>query len=69
VEPNYGAFGGLFDTPGYAVVDVGTTIRIGRRVEGLMRADNVLNRRYESVLGYPAPGRSVTVGIRLATGR
>jgi outer membrane receptor protein involved in Fe transport len=69
VEPNWGASGGVFHAPGFGVAGAGVAIRAGRHLDLLVRADNLFDRRYEAVLGYPAPRRSVTVGVRLATGR
>jgi vitamin B12 transporter len=42
----------------------------GRRpgVEISVRGDNLLNRRYEEVVGFPAPGRAVYVGARVTLG-
>jgi len=47
----------------------GVAIRVARALDVLVRADNLLDRRYEAVFGYPAPRRSFTVGVRLAAGR
>jgi outer membrane cobalamin receptor len=69
VEPNYGAFGGLFQAAGFTVVDASASARLGHSVEVLVRANNVFDRHYESVFGYPSPGRTFTVGVRLVTGR
>jgi outer membrane cobalamin receptor len=69
VEPAFGAFGGLFRTPGYGVVDAGSAVRITRRLALTLRGTNLLDRRYEEALGFPALGRSVTVGVRVAAGR
>jgi len=70
VEPSWGAiYGGVFDAPGFAVANAGASVAIGRGVHVTARIDNVLDRQYEAVLGYPAPGRSVSVGVRLAQGR
>ncbi|MBM3773507.1 MAG: TonB-dependent receptor [Acidimicrobiia bacterium] len=68
LEPNYGSFGGLFFAPGYAVVDLGAATRLGRGLELFGRVNNVANRRYEETLGYPALGRTVMVGVRVAAG-
>ena len=67
VEPNYGAFGGLFYAPGYAVVGAGATVRITRSLEVFGRVQNLLDRRYEETLGFPAPARTVMVGVRVAS--
>jgi outer membrane receptor protein involved in Fe transport len=69
VEPNWGASGGLFHAPGFAVADAGAAIHISRHVGVLARVDNLFDRRYESAFGYPAPRRAFTVGVRLAAGR
>jgi outer membrane receptor protein involved in Fe transport len=69
VEPNYGAYGGLFYADGFGVVDAGGSARLGRFAELIVRVDNVLDRTYESAFGYPAPGRRATAGIRIAAGR
>mgnify|MGYP001096207184 CR=1 FL=1 len=69
VEPNWGASGGLFSAPGFGVADAGVAIHAGAHVDVLVRADNLFDRSYEAVFGYPAPRRSFTVGVRLAAGR
>ncbi|MCU0255235.1 MAG: TonB-dependent receptor, partial [Vicinamibacterales bacterium] len=69
VEPNWGASGGMYDAPGFAVAGAGVAIRVARALDVLARADNLFDRRYEAVFGYPAPRRSFTVGVRLAAGR
>lgn len=69
VEPNWGASGGLFHAPGFAVADLGGAFRVSRQLDVTARIDNLFDRQYETVLGYPAPRRSFTVGVRLASGR
>ncbi|MCX6552217.1 MAG: TonB-dependent receptor, partial [Acidobacteria bacterium] len=69
VEPNWGASGGLFQTPGFAVADAGVAFHVGRRIDVQTRVNNLFDCQYESVLGYPAPRRSFTVGVRLAASR
>jgi vitamin B12 transporter len=69
VDPSFGAFGGLVQAPGYTVVDASISRRIGRGVEVFARLDNALDREYEEVLGFPALGRGVLMGIGIATGR
>ena len=66
VEPSYGAFGGLFTAPGFAVLDAGATWHLTRTVDVFGRGLNLLDRRYEEAFGYPAPGRLGMVGVRLA---
>ena len=69
VEPSWGSFGGLFWNDGYAVVDAGASIRVHRRLTVLVRGGNLLDRRYEESFGFPALGRTATIGVRLAAGR
>lgn len=69
VEPTFGAFGGLFTVPGYGVVHAGASVRAWSGVELFGRITNMLDREYEETLGFPALGRSVVVGIRIAAGR
>jgi outer membrane cobalamin receptor len=69
VEPNWGAAGGLYYAPGFGVADAGIAIHAASQVDVLLRADNLFDRQYEAVFGYPAPRRSFTVGVRLASGR
>jgi outer membrane cobalamin receptor len=69
VEPTFGTFGGLFTNPGYLVAHAGTAVRITRMLDLVARVGNVTNRRYEETLGFPAPGRTVMVGVRFAASR
>ena len=69
VEPNRGAAGGLFYAPGFGTAGAGIAIHAVRHADVLVRVDNLFDRQYEAVFGYPAPRRSFTVGVRLAAGR
>ena len=69
VEPNWGASGGLFHSAGFTVADAGAAIHLTRQADIVVRVDNVFDRRYESTLGYPAPRRAFSAGVRLAAGR
>jgi outer membrane cobalamin receptor len=69
IEPNYGAYGGLFWNPGYAVVRCGASWRLAAALELFGRIDNLLDRRYEETFGFPALGRTAMVGVRVAAGR
>lgn len=68
-EPAFGPTGGLYDNPGFTVVNLGGSWRPVRAVEIFARALNLFDREYEEVLGYPAPGRTAYVGARFAVGR
>ena len=69
VDPSFGTFGGLFDSPGYAVVHMGAAWRVTRNLELFGRITNLFDRRYEEALGYPALGRGAIAGLRVAAGR
>jgi outer membrane cobalamin receptor len=66
VEPTLGAFGGLFDAPGYVVTDVGGRWRLLRGVTLVGRVSNLFDRGYEEALGYPGLPRSAMIGVRVA---
>ena len=57
--------------PAYTKLDVSTELPIATRSRGgLMlnaRVENALNRRYEDVLHFSAPGRTVLIGARAST--
>jgi outer membrane cobalamin receptor len=69
IEPNYGAFGGLFENAGYLAVNAGLTVRVHRAVDLFVRGLNLADRHYEETLGFPALERSGVAGVRLALGR
>ena len=69
VEPSSGTFGGLFDAPGYNVWSTGVTVRALKFVDLYARVENLFNRTYEEAFGFPALGRRLTVGLRIAAGR
>ncbi|MBP1634647.1 MAG: btuB 1 [Acidobacteria bacterium] len=69
VEPSWGSYGGLFWNDGYAVVDAGASFQVRRSLRVLARVGNLLDRWYEESYGFPAPGRTATIGVRLAAGR
>jgi outer membrane cobalamin receptor len=66
VEPNLGAFGGLFTAHGYVAADAGASIRVTRALEVFGRITNLFDRRYEETLGYPALPRAAVMGVRVA---
>ncbi len=70
VEPTLGTFHpAFFDAPGYHVWTAGAAFRVHRALEAFARIDNLFDRGYEEALGFPAPGRGVFAGLRVATGR
>lgn len=53
---------------GYALVGVGLAWRArGGAVELSARLDNLADRDYETLIGFPGPGRSVWLGVRVAS--
>jgi outer membrane cobalamin receptor len=55
----------------YTTLDVWASVPLRRAADGeasrlalFARAANVLDRRYEGVVGFRAPGRTVQVGLR-----
>ena len=68
VEPSFGTFGGLFDAAGYAVWNAGASVRLTRQFE-LGRIENLFDRKYEEVYGFPALPRGFMAGLRVAAGR
>jgi outer membrane cobalamin receptor len=68
-EPTFGPTGGLYGNPGYAVTHLGGSIRVAGGLTVIARVLNLFDANYEEVLGYPAPGRTAYVGVRLAAGR
>ena len=67
VDPSFGTFGGFFDNPGYALVNLGGRIRVSAGIELTARVLNLLDRDYEEALGFPGLGRSVIAGVRIAS--
>jgi outer membrane receptor protein involved in Fe transport len=68
-EPAFGPSGGLYDNPGRAVADVGGSFQVLRGIDVYARVLNLVDNSYEEVFGYPAPGRTAFMGVRLAAGR
>ena len=68
-EPAFGPSGGLYENPGYTVANLGGSFQIVKAVEVFARALNLFDKQYEEVFGFPAPGRTAYVGVRLAVGR
>ena len=67
IDPTFGTFGGLFDNPSYAVVDIGGSLRATTALKFTARIQNLLDNDYEEAFGFPALGRSFIAGIRVTT--
>jgi outer membrane receptor protein involved in Fe transport len=68
VEPSLGTFGGIFESAGYSVWNAGATWKLVDAVSIFGRVNNLFNRDYEDVLGFPALPRGVFAGVRVAAG-
>ena len=51
--------------PGYENVFLSASYRATKHITPVLRIDNLLNERYEEVLGYTALSRSVIGGVRV----
>lgn len=69
IDPSFGASAGIFTNPGFTTADAGVSVRLLDQVEIFGRALNLFDRDYEEIFGFPSLGRSVMVGVRLATSR
>jgi hypothetical protein len=69
IEHTFGAFGGVFMAKGYRAANGGATVRVARTVDAFVPVENIGGRRFEEAFGFPSPGRTATVGVRVATGR
>jgi outer membrane cobalamin receptor len=67
LEPNFAAT--TVTNPGYATVAFGGSYRLGGHVEIFGRVTNALDRQYEEVYGFPALGRTASIGVRVAASR
>jgi outer membrane cobalamin receptor len=54
--------------PGYTRLDARARVRVAGTLEAFIAAENLLDAKYEVVVGYPALGRLVRGGLRLALG-
>jgi outer membrane cobalamin receptor len=68
-EPAFGPSGGLFVNDGYAVTNLGAAWRTVPWISVEGRILNLFDTAYEEVLGYPNPGRTAYVGVRVAARR
>lgn len=62
-------FGYGFDhTPSYVLVNAGAWRNVTTRITGYVNIENLFNRSYEEVIGYPALGINFRMGIRFRIG-
>jgi vitamin B12 transporter len=69
VDPTLGAFGGLFEAPGYTVWHAGAAWKLTKAIALFGRIENLFDRHYEEALGFPALGRGAIAGLRIAASR
>lgn len=69
VDPTLGSFGGLLTSPGFFAADAGAAFHLNPAFEIYGHVTNLFDRQYEEALGYPAPPRTWTIGVRIAAGR
>ena len=55
---------GLLMNDGYVRLDGRARLRLGSGLEAFLTGENLLDRRYQEILGYPALGRVVRAGLR-----
>jgi vitamin B12 transporter len=67
LEPNLGQT--VHQNPAFVSVSAGGSISLRPRVQLSGRVGNLFNRRYEETLGYPALGRTLTLGLTVNWGR
>jgi vitamin B12 transporter len=60
---------GIVRNPRYQKVDLGGSYAVRPSIDLIVRIENLLNRRYEEVLGYTALGRNVLAGLNVRWGR
>jgi outer membrane cobalamin receptor len=59
---------GMTSVPGYFLVNLGTSYRMGAGVSTYARVDNLFNRHYQVALGYPALRLGFRAGVRYSWG-
>jgi vitamin B12 transporter len=59
---------GIVRNPRYQKMDLGGSYALSPSIDFIARIENLLNRRYEEVLGYPALQRNALLGINVRWG-
>jgi outer membrane cobalamin receptor len=59
---------GLTSNPGFVVLSLFGSLRIDAHATAYARIDNLANRQYSEILGYPALGRAASAGMRFTFG-
>ena len=58
--------GEVASLPGYGLLNLTASTRVAKDWTLLARADNLMNRSYQTVNGYATPGRTLFVGLKWA---
>lgn len=58
---------GLTENDGYARLDARIRVGLGHGLEAFAVAENLRDRQYQEILGYPALGRAFRLGLRFQT--
>jgi outer membrane receptor protein involved in Fe transport len=67
LEPNFAS--ALYDNAGFVTTTIGGSVRLHRSFDLYGRVSNAFDSNYEDVLGFPALGRSLSIGVRVTAGR
>jgi len=59
---------GLTRNPGYARFDVTSSYELTRRLAAFGRVENLFDRRYQEIIGFPALGRDFRMGLKFTLG-
>jgi len=60
---------GAVELDPYSVLDLALQVPLGDRWQPYLRIDNALDRDYQEVVGFPAPGRAFALGVRVDLAR
>jgi vitamin B12 transporter len=60
-------FPGQIINPGYALVNLAATYNVARGFSVYGRIDNLANKQYQEVYGFPALGREFRIGVKYTT--
>jgi len=59
---------GITHAPGYVLVNAGVWYQVRPRITAYVSGENLTNRFYEEVTGYPALGANFRAGVRFRVG-
>jgi vitamin B12 transporter len=63
-DPTSATYGNIIHKAGFTVLSLGAHYRPVKSIELMLSVENLLDRRYEYVLGYPMPGRAFIGGMK-----